>query len=220
MSTFTTDDLKTALKAQFPERYLEQGSPEWRMARLGHISGSNISDVMSKGKGITRKSLMMKLLAERMTGAGADNSWVSPSMEWGVEQEPFARMQYEVSRETFVEKTGFWKHPTIQWLGASPDGLVGEHGLVEIKCPNSTTHLEYIFNDEVPSAYYNQIQCQLWVTGRLWCDFVSYDPRIMKESKRLFIKLCHRDDKLIAQMEVAVKKFLAELDDLIIKLGE
>lgn len=220
MSTFVTEDLQSALKAQFPERMLEQGSPEWRIARLGHISGSNISDVMAKGKGITRKNLMMKLLAERMTGATADNSWISPSMEWGVEQEPFARMEYEVSRETFVEKTGFWKHPFIQWLGASPDGLVGSDGLVEIKCPNSTTHLEYIFDNEVPSAYYNQIQCQLWVTNRDWCDFVSYDPRIRKESKRLFIRRCLRDDKLIGEMEVAVKAFLVELDDLIIKLGE
>ena len=220
MTTFVTDDLKNAIAVQYPERMLEQGSLEWRMARLGHISGSSISDVMSKGKGITRKNLMMKLLAERLTGTTADNSWVSPSMEWGVEQEPFARMEYEVSRETFVEKTGFWKHPTIQWLGASPDGLVGSDGLVEIKCPNSTTHLEYIFNDEVPNTYYNQIQCQLWVTDRLWCDFISYDPRIQKESKRMFVKRCIRDDKLIAEMEVEVKAFLAELDNLITKLGE
>jgi putative phage-type endonuclease len=216
MSTFITED---RIRAQYPERYLEQGSYEWRQARLGHISGSNIADVMAKGKGIGRKNLMMRLLAERMTGV-VPESYTNSAMEWGTEQEPFARMEYEVSRETFVEKTGFWKHPTIQWLGASPDGLVDRDGLVEIKCPNSTTHLEYIFNDEVPSEYYKQIQCQLWVTDRYWCDFVSYDPRMMKPSKRLFIKHCVRDNELIAQMEVEVKAFLAELDQLIIKLGE
>lgn len=216
MTTFITED---RIKAQFPERYLEQGSPEWRQARLGHISGSNIADVMAKGKGIGRKNLMMRLLAERVTGV-VPESYTNAAMEWGTTQEPFARMEYEVSRETFVEKTGFWKHPIIQWLGASPDGLVDQNGLVEIKCPNSTTHLEYIFNDEVPPEYYKQIQCQLWVTDRMWCDFVSYDPRIMKPSKRLFIKRCSRDDLLIEQMEVEVKAFLAELEDLIIKLGE
>ncbi len=219
MTTFTTEDLKNAIAVQYPERMLEQGSYEWRQARLGHISGSNIADVMAKGKGIGRKNLMMRLLAERMTGV-VPESYTNSAMEWGTEQEPFARMEYEVSRETFVEKTGFWKHPTIQWLGASPDGLVDRDGLVEIKCPNSTTHLEYIFNDEVPSEYYKQIQCQLWVTDRYWCDFVSYDPRMMKPSKRLFIKYCVRDNELIAQMEVEVKAFLAELDQLIIKLGE
>jgi putative phage-type endonuclease len=219
MTTFTTDDLQSAMAVQYPERFLEQGSPEWRMVRLGHVSGSNISDVMSKGKGITRKNLMMKILAERMTGV-APESFTNSAMEWGVEQEPFARMEYEVSRETFVEKTGFWKHPKIEWLGASPDGLVSHDGLVEIKCPNSTTHLGYIFDDKVPSEYYNQIQCQLWVTERLWCDFVSYDPRIQKESKRLFVKRCIRDDILIDQMAVEVTAFLAELDELIIKLGE
>ncbi len=219
MTTFTTEDLKNAIAVQYPERMLEQGSYEWRQARLGHISGSNIADVMAKGKGIGRKNLMMRLLAERMTGV-VPESYTNSAMEWGTEQEPFARMEYEVSRETFVEKTGFWKHPTIQWLGASPDGLVDRDGLVEIKCPNSTTHLEYIFNDEVPSEYYKQIQCQLWVTDRYWCDFVSYDPRMMKPSKRLFIKHCVRDNELIAQMEVEVKAFLAELDQLIIKLGE
>lgn len=216
MALFVMDELNS-VAVQYPERFLEQGSPEWRMARLGHISGSNISDVMSKGKGITRKNLMMKLLSERITNAPSE-SWSSPAMEWGVEQEPFARMEYEVSRETFVEKTGFWKHPTIKWLGASPDGLVGKDGLVEIKCPNTTTHLEYLFNDEVPSAYYNQIQCQLWVTDREWCDFISYDPRICKESKRLFVKRLYRSNDTIKDMEVAVTEFLDELEKLIIRL--
>jgi len=219
MTTFTTEDRINAITTAFPERMLEQGSREWRQARLGHISGSNIADVMSKGKGIGRKNLMMRLLAERVTGV-VPESYTNAAMEWGTENEPFARMEYEVSRETFVEKTGFWKHPLIPWLGASPDGLVGGDGLVEIKCPNTTTHLEYIFNDEVPSDYYKQIQCQLWVTNRNWCDFVSFDPRIMKPSKRLFIKRCVRNEDLITQMEVEVKAFLTELDQLIIKLGE
>jgi len=219
MTTFTTEDLTNALAQQYPERYLEQGSYEWKLARLGHISGSNISDVLAKGKGVTRKNLMMKLLSERLTAVPTE-SWTNSAMEWGIEQEPYARMEYEVSCETFVEKTGFWKHPEIEWLGVSPDGLVGKDGLVEIKCPNTTTHLEYLFDNEVPKDYYKQMQCQMWVTGRTWCDFISYDPRLHKESKRLFVKRCLRDEQLITEMEVAVKEFLTELQNLIIKLGE
>jgi putative phage-type endonuclease len=204
------------MQTQFPERMLQQGSDEWKTARLGHVSASCVADVMAKGKSgeaATRAKYKSKLIAERMTGQSQD-SYSNAAMEWGVEQESFARMAYEVSRETFVDKTGFWKHPTIAWLGVSPDGLVGADGLVEIKCPNSSTHVDYLRANKVPADYYKQIQCQLWVTGRNWCDFISFDPRMKNERNKLFIVRTERDEELIAEMEQEVLKFLAEIEDI------
>jgi len=201
---------------------LEQGSDEWKQARLGHVTASCVADVMAKGKGgseaITRKKYKMRLVAERVTGQGQE-SFTSSAMEWGTMQEPFARQQYEVLHETFVEKTGFWKHPIHDYVGVSPDGLVGNDGLIEIKCPNSTTHLDYLIADQVPTEYYKQMQCQMWVTNRQWCDFVSYDPRIKSDKNKLFVKRCVRDDAFIAEMEAEVLRFLNEVDDLLINLN-
>ena len=178
---------------------------------------------MAKGKGkeesITRYKYKVKLVAERMTGESASESYTNSAMEWGIEQEQYACIQYEAREETFVTRTGFWLHPTIKYLGVSPDRLVGDGGLVEVKCPNTTTHLGYLFDKKVPSNYYNQIQCQLWVTGRVWCDFVSYDPRLPKRNQ-LFVLRVERDDSLIATMQNEVHQFLEEVESLIIKLEE
>lgn len=201
-------------------RQLEQGSPEWKLARLGHVSASGIADVMSKiktGESATRRKYKIRLVAERLTGKPQD-SFTNAAMEWGVETEPQARMAYEVSRGTFVEKTGFWIHPRIKYVGASPDGLVGEEGLIEIKCPNTTTHLEYIWNNEVPNEYLKQMQMQMWITGRQWCDFVSFDPRL-PEKNQLFVIRCHRDDPLISQIENEVLGFLKEIELILERLG-
>ena len=202
---------------------IEQGSDEWHKARLGHITASHISDVMAKGKGkeesVTRYNYKVKLVAERMTGESVSDGYTSASMEWGVEQEQFACMAYEAHQETFLTRTGFWLHPTVDWLGVSPDRLVGDGGLVEVKCPNTSTHVQYLINQEVPIKYYNQMQCQLWVTNRAWCDFVSYDPRLPVRKQLLIIRV-NRDEKLIALMQEEVHKFLGEVENLIIKLGE
>lgn len=202
---------------------VEQGSPEWHRARLGHVTASHINDVMAKGKGkeesITRYKYKVRLVAERMTNEIASDSYSNSAMEWGVEQEQFAAIAYETAQETFVDKTGFWLHPTIKWLGVSPDRLVGNGGLVEIKCPNTTTHLGYLFEKKVPTNYYNQIQCQLWVTGRAWCDFVSFDPRLPRRNQLLVIRV-ERDDAIIATMQGEVRNFLDEVESLIIKLEE
>lgn len=201
-------------------RLLEQGTEEWKMARLGHVSASNIAAVMSKGKdnseSAIRRAYKIKLVAERLTGKPQE-SYKNAAMEWGNEQEPFARMAYEAKMNVLVEKTGFWKHPYKDWVGVSPDGLVGEDGLIEIKCPNTTTHLEYIFDDVVPTEYRKQIQMQLWVTGRQWCDFVSYDPRL-PENNQLFIKRMAWDGELTAIMGIEINKFLDEIQTIIDKL--
>lgn len=196
---------------------VEQGSDEWRLAKLGYVSASGISALMAKGAGKTRQAYLEKIVAERLTQE-IGQGFTTASMEHGTNTEPYARMEYEVSCETFVTKTGFHKHPTIQWLGVSPDGLVGEDGLVEIKCPNTTTHLAYIKDNKCPSEYYKQIQCQLWVTGREWCDFISYDPRIKKKSLQLFVFRVQRDANLIAEMEAEVIKFLEDVETYIKEL--
>jgi putative phage-type endonuclease len=198
---------------------VEQGTAEWKELRLGHVTASNVADVMAKGKSgeaESRKKYKTKIVAERLTRQGQD-SYFNAAMEWGVEQEPYARMAYEVTTNVLVDKTGFWHHPDIAFLGVSPDGLVGDDGLVEIKCPQTTTHLDYILDDKVPAKYFKQIQCQLWVTGRQWCDFVSFDPRLPNRNQ-LFIKRCPRDDAFIAEMEAEVREFLTEVNFLVTKL--
>jgi putative phage-type endonuclease len=179
-----------------------------------------MADVMSKGKGnaeaIGRYKYKVKLLAERLTNT-AGESFTNAAMEWGVEQEQFAAIAYESAMNMFTDKTGFWLHPTIPWLGVSPDRLIGDDGLIEIKCPNTSTHLGYLFDGKVPADYYKQIQCQLWVTGRQWCDFVSYDPRLPKRNQLLIVRT-ERDESLIKEMETETVKFLGEINQLIIKL--
>lgn len=198
---------------------VEQGTDEWRELRLGHVTASCVADIMAKGKSgesESRRKYKLRIVAERLTRQGQE-SFMNAAMEWGVEQEPFARMAYEVKNNVLVDKTGFWHHPDIAFLGVSPDGLVGDDGLVEIKCPNTTTHLDYVYDDKVPAKYFKQIQCQLWVTGRQWCDFISFDPRLPNKNQ-LFIKRCERDEEFIAEMEKEVREFLSEVDFMVNKL--
>ena len=201
--------------------HIEQGTDDWKRARLGYVSASNLDAVMAKGKSgeaVTRKNYKTRIVAERLTGDIGD-SYSNAAMEWGVQTEAQAAMAYEVSKETFLDKTGFWKHNQIQWLGCSPDRLVGNDGLVEIKCPNTTTHIDYWLAKKVPSEYVKQVQGQLWVMEREWCDFVSFDPRL-PEKNRLLIVRAYRDEEFIKQMQQEVEQFLNEVEALIIKLGE
>ena len=200
---------------------LEQGTDEWKIARLGYVSASNLDAVMARGKSgeaITRKKYKVRLAAERLTGEITE-SYSNSAMEWGVVNEEKAAMAYEVSKDTLLDRTGFWKHPTIPWLGCSPDRLVGSDGLVEIKCPDSSTHVDYWLAKQIPTEYVKQVQGQIWVMDREWCDFVSYDPR-MPEKNRLLVVRAYRDETLIKQMQEEVEKFLNEVEGLIIKLGE
>lgn len=203
-----------------PYIHVEQGSDEWKNARLGHITASNIADVMAKGKdgaeSITRHKYKVRLVAERLTGTYAE-SYSSPAMEWGVNTEPVACMMYEAKKDVLLDKTGFWLHRDIKWVGVSPDRLAGCDGLVEVKCPNTTTHLDYLFAGKVPTEYVKQVQAQLWVTERDWCDFVSFDPRLPERSRLLIVRT-GRDEKLIREMEIEVVRFLDEVEELIMKL--
>ena len=196
---------------------IAQGTPEFFEQRLGHVTASRMSDVLAKGKSgeaVTRQKYRMQLVAERITGLVAE-SFTSAAMEWGTEQEKFARIRYEADTGYFVDEAEFYTHPTIKWLGASPDGLLNDTGgLLEIKCPNTQTHLGYMLDKKAPAVYINQMQTQMWVTGRAWCDFVSFDPRV-PEHLQLFIVRLDRDDALIERMEVEVHKFLSEVEESI-----
>ena len=140
------------------------------------------------------------------------------AMQWGTDHEPDARAAYEFFRDACVTEVGFVDHLTIAMTGASPDGLVGDDGLVEIKCPNTATHLDTLLSQTVPAKYVTQMLWQMEVTGRKWCDFVSFDPRL-PESMSMFVKRVERDDKRIAELRSAVIEFLDEVEQKLIALN-
>lgn len=200
-----------------------QGTPEWFESRRGCVGASGISDVMAKGKtggaSTTRTNYMMKLLCERLTGV-SDDGFTSPAILRGTELEPLARSAYEVATGHIVEECGFIMHPTIAKSGASPDGLiVGTAGLIEIKCPNTATHVDFIRTGKPAREYQLQMLFQMACTGREWCDFVSFDNR-MPEPLQLRIVRFNRDDGRIAEIEAEVKTFLEELDALVTEMKE
>lgn len=193
-----------------------QGSQEWLNARLGKVTGSRMKDVMAKGKGgsesATRTNYMMELLAYRLTGY-APPSYKNDAMQWGNDNEPFARSEYEIRNGVFVKEVGLIEHPSIAMFAASPDGLVGDDGLIEIKCPNTATHIDFLRTGKPKTEYIHQMNAQMACTGRKWVDFVSYDPRMPDTICYKQIRI-YRDDAVIVAMEEEVKKFLAELDSL------
>lgn len=200
---------------------MEQKSPEWFTARLGKVTASKVADVIAQtksGYAASRANYMAQLVVERLTNTQAE-SFSNAAMEWGTEQEPFARAAYEVAKGVIVEEVGFIDHPTIAMSGASPDGLVNDGGLVEIKCPNTATHIETLLEQRAPNKYIAQMQWQMACTDRWWCDFVSFDPR-MPEKAQLFVTRVQRDDEYIRTIELEVRKFLSELNAKVDKLKE
>lgn len=197
---------------------MEQRSAEWFAARLGCVTASRVKDVMASGRGgapsATRKNYMMELLCERLTGqsGGADLSR-NAAVQRGVELEPFACMAYEADKGLMVVETGLVMHPTISGFGASPDGLVGDDGVLEIKCPNTATHIATMQSERHDPQYEWQMLAQMACTGRAWADFVSYDDRLPEPLQYV----CHRferDFKRIREMESEIRAFLEELNDL------
>lgn len=197
---------------------MEQRSSEWFAARLGNVTASRVKDVMASGRGgapsATRKNYMMELLCERLTGqqGGTDLSR-NAAVQRGVELEPFACMAYEADKGVMVIETGLVMHPTIAGFGASPDGLVGDKGLIEIKCPNTATHIATMQAGRHDPQYEWQMLAQIACTDRDWVDFVSYDDRLPEPLQYI----CHRFDrdfKRIREMEAEIKEFLAELAEL------
>lgn len=200
---------------------VEQGTPEWFAARLGNVTASRVADVIAKtksGYAASRENYMAQLICERMTNTVAE-SYTNAAMQWGTETEPLARAAYESLTDVLVDEVGYIAHPTIERAGASPDGLVGVFGLLEIKCPNTATHIDTLISEQVPTKYITQMQWQMSCTGRTWADFVSFDPRL-PSGLQMFVKRVEFDAEYVAMLKEEVIKFLAELDAKISKLNE
>jgi len=194
-----------------------QGGEEWYLVRLGKVTASRFSDVLAKGRGDSdsksRLTYLKQLRAERLTGI-PEELFHNKAMQDGQDREAEARQVYANESGNEIIPVGFVE--LNEDVGCSPDGLVGEDGLVEIKCPYSRTHIDYIEADEVPTVYYAQMQGCLWITGRQWCDFVSYDPRV--SCRPYFVKRTMRDNTYIASLEFCVNKFIKELNEMILNI--
>jgi putative phage-type endonuclease len=195
---------------------MEQRTQEWFDARLGKVTASKVSAVLAKKDSATRANYLTELVVERLTGE-QEPFFTNESMQWGTDTEPQARMAYEAHTNNLVDEEGFIDHPSISNFGCSPDGLIGSDGLIEIKCPNSKTHIDTLLSGKAPNKYIPQMQTQMAVTGRKWCDFVSFDPRL-PEDLQLFVVRVERDDEYIANLEEEVSAFLKEVDETVIKL--
>lgn len=201
---------------------IEQGSEQWLALRLGKVTGSRVADMMKRNKdgkyAASRKDYAFDLALERITGEsqGPDLSnvkWVQD----GKEREPEARELYAFMKGVEVRQIGFATHAWVDLFGASPDALVGEDGLLEIKCPKAKTHLEYILAGVAPEEYTPQMDAEMACTGRQWCDFVSYHPAFPAQSQ-LFVVRYHRDEKRIAELVKEVAAFNAEVAEIVAKI--
>jgi putative phage-type endonuclease len=200
---------------------MEQRTEEWFAARIGRVTASRVAEVVAKtktGYGASRANYMAELICERLTGTKGE-SFVNSAMQHGIDTEPQARAAYEAQSGSLVGEVGFVLHTSISEAGASPDGFVDEDGLVEIKCPQTATHMDTLLSENVPAKYVTQMQWQMACTGRKWCDFVSYDPRL-PEKMQLFVKRVPRDDAYIELLEKEVSMFIAEMIDKLEKLKE
>jgi putative phage-type endonuclease len=193
-----------------------QRTEEWFEARLGRVTASKVADAlnyMANGReSAARKKYREEIVAERLTGQRADlDRFVTNDMKWGIANEAIAKNVYQITTRRIIEDSPFVQHPKLM-AGASPDGYIGEDGLVEIKCLRSANHLyKAMKTQEVPPEHIPQIQMQLWITGRKYCDFISFDSRL-PEGLRIFVQRVDRDEDYIKNLEAEVKKFLAECD--------
>ena len=197
----------------------EQGSAEWLAMRLGKVTASKVSDVLSKGRGSAPSKMsetyMIELIAEVLTG-NSKPFFENDAMRWGTETEPQARAMYAVNNDFVdVKEVAFVEHN--EQVGISPDGLIGEDGLLEIKCPNTTTQIKRALSNDYSADYKAQIQMQLWVTEREWCDFLSFDPRLDCEAGYLQQRV-FRDEEYIEEMKVKVYAFVEKMNEIIEQL--
>lgn len=196
----------------------EQQTPEWLAVRIGRVTASRVCDVLAtlkdpKKESADRRNYRNELVCETLTGLTEEN-YVNAAMEWGIENEPLARAAYEMTTDLSVDPVGFAVHPSIELFGASPDAMVGEDGVLEIKCPQTATHLNWMLRGEVPAEHKAQMYSEMACTGRRWCDFVSYDRRLPKHL-RLFVRRLEWDDAAIAEIETKVTEFLGEVKQVV-----
>lgn len=196
-----------------------QGSEEWHAARLGCVTASRVADVMAKtksGPAAARKNYMMELLCQRLTGQ-REEGFTSAAMQRGIDMEPLARSAYEIETGEIVTEGAFVLHPEAKHFGASPDGLVNDSGLIEIKCPNTAQHVEFIRTGKPDARYIWQMQAQMECTGREWCDFVSFDDRMPERLQMRMVRIKRDPDKIVEMMD-EVLGFLKELSALVIEM--
>lgn len=196
---------------------MEQGTEEWKLARLGKVTASRVSAARAKKGTAARADYIADIITERLTGSPIE-SYTNAYMEWGTANEPLARAAYEIKTGVWVEQVAIVNHPRIHSFAASPDGLIGEDGLLEIKCPKTSTHLSWMMKGEVPTDHKHQMLAQLACTGRKWVDFVSFDPRL-PERLQLFIVRFKPEPKDIDDLEADVMTFLSEVDTMQRKLA-
>ena len=195
-----------------------QRSEDWHADRCGKVTASRVKDISAKPKtGKAYNALTLTILTERLTGVQEETPTTGP-MQWGTDQEVHAITAYENETGNFVVGTGLVNHPAIKMSGASPDGLVDQDGQLEVKCPNSQTHLNTVLTKEVPSEYIPQITWQLACTRRKWCDFVSYDPRLPEYLQLVIIRVFAKDLD-IAGIEQSVIKFNQKIDQIVAELN-
>ena len=197
----------------------QQGTPEWLAARAGKVTASAISNVLMKPETAGFRDYQAQLVAEILTGKPQGSDFTNAAMQFGTETEPLARSAYEAHTGFSVDEVGMVIHPTIERAGASPDGLVGDSGLVEIKCPKVATHLAYLIAGVVPAGYKNQMMWQMACTGRDWVDFVSFRPDL-PENLQLFVVRYKRDLARILELETAAMVFLNAVGQMLNQLTE
>lgn len=194
-----------------------QGSVEWRAARAGKVTASRMDDVIAKiktGEAAARRDYRAQIVAELLTGVPQDSDYINAEMQWGIDQEPFARSAYEIATDTLVDQVGLVLHPSIERSAASPDGLVDTDGCLELKCPKTATHLQYLLDGIVPAKYQPQMYWQMACTERKWNEFISFDPRLPMKM-RLFRARLNRDDAKIKELEREVISFLGDVDKML-----
>lgn len=192
-----------------------QRTPAWRAARVGRLTGSRAADMLAMlkkgGEAAARRHLRAQLVVERLTGQPQDDGYVSAAMQRGIDGEPAARAAYAAATGHAVAPSGFVAHASLL-AGCSPDGLIADgHGLLEIKCPASTTHLAYLQTRAVPDEYGPQVIHNLWITGAAWCDFVSFDDRFPPALQLVVVRV-ERDEAAMRSYELLARMFLREVD--------
>jgi predicted phage-related endonuclease len=188
---------------------IEQRTKEWHLLRLGKATGSRFNDIMVGPKYAGWKNYKAQLVVERLTGTPTE-TYTSTEMQWGTDTEPLARLFYSLKTGNQVEETGFIAHEEMA-AGISPDGLIGADGGVEYKCPNTATHIETLRGNKVPTKYLPQVIGGMWITGRKWWDFVSFDPRLTDNARMIIIRV-ERDEEYINRLEQTIRTFLKEVE--------
>lgn len=197
---------------------MQQRTEEWFAARCGKVTASRMKDIIAKSDTAAYRNYQAEIISERLSGRPAE-SYSSREMQRGTELEPKARAVYILETGSDVTETGLIPHPHIANSGASPDGLVDSDGLLEIKCPNTATHIDFLLHRQPKREYILQMQWQMACTGRLWCDFVSYDDRLPEPHSYACIRIM-RDPETIERLEQAATDFLAEAEAIIKQLEQ